>query len=79
MISSLHRSCDRRVYYKTGARNFFVTLPKYFDGLEEVQSSNESYDEKKATELWESSAKLVKLSPREVRDSVSKGWQWDAQ
>lgn len=39
---------------------------KYFDGLEEVQSSEESYDEKKAAELWESSAKLVKLSPREA-------------
>lgn len=39
---------------------------KYFDGLEEVQSSDESYDERKATELWESSAKLVKLSLREA-------------
>lgn len=39
---------------------------KYFDGLEEGQSSDESYDEKKATELWESSAELVKLSPREA-------------
>jgi hypothetical protein len=39
---------------------------KYFDGLEEVQSSDDSYDEKKATELWESSAELVKLSPREA-------------
>lgn len=39
---------------------------KYFDGLEEIQSSDESYDEKKATELWESSAELVKLSPREA-------------
>jgi light-dependent protochlorophyllide reductase len=38
---------------------------KYFDGLEETQSSDESYDEKKAAELWESSAELVKLSPRE--------------
>jgi light-dependent protochlorophyllide reductase len=35
---------------------------KYFDGLEEIQSSAESYDEQKATELWESSAELVKLS-----------------
>lgn len=34
---------------------------KYFDGLEEVQSSDESYDERKATELWESSAALVEL------------------
>ena len=34
---------------------------KYFDGLEEIRSSDESYDEKKATELWESSAALVKL------------------
>jgi NAD(P)-dependent dehydrogenase (short-subunit alcohol dehydrogenase family) len=39
---------------------------KYFDGLEEIQSSDESYDEKKATELWESSVELVKLSPREA-------------
>ncbi len=39
---------------------------KYFDGLEEIQSSAESYDEKKATELWESSAALVKLSPKEA-------------
>ncbi len=34
---------------------------KYFNGLEETQSSNESYDERKATELWQSSAALVKL------------------
>jgi NAD(P)-dependent dehydrogenase (short-subunit alcohol dehydrogenase family) len=34
---------------------------QYFDGLEEVQSSAESYDEKEAAELWESSAELVKL------------------
>lgn len=39
---------------------------KYFDGLEEVPSSAESYDEKKATELWESSVELVKLSPEEA-------------
>lgn len=39
---------------------------KYFDGLEEIQSSAESYDEKKATELWESSARLIKLSPKEA-------------
>lgn len=34
---------------------------KYFDGLHEIESSQESYDERKATELWESSMKLVKL------------------
>lgn len=39
---------------------------KYFDGLKEVQSSAESYDEKKAAELWESSAELVKLSSKEA-------------
>lgn len=32
---------------------------KYFDGLHEVPSSQESYDELKASELWESSLKLV--------------------
>ncbi|WP_319419917.1 SDR family NAD(P)-dependent oxidoreductase [Pleurocapsa sp. FMAR1] len=39
---------------------------KYFDGLEEIQSSAESYDEKKASELWESSARLIELSPKEA-------------
>jgi light-dependent protochlorophyllide reductase len=39
---------------------------RYFDGLEEIQSSDESYDEQKSTELWESSTKLVKLSSREA-------------
>lgn len=42
------------------------TTGKYFDGLEEIQSPDESYDEMKATELWESSVELVKLSPREA-------------
>lgn len=37
------------------------TTGKYFDGLDEIQSSDESYDEKKATELWESSMELVKF------------------
>jgi light-dependent protochlorophyllide reductase len=39
---------------------------KYFDGLEEIQSSTESYDEQKATELWESSLELVKLPSKEA-------------
>jgi light-dependent protochlorophyllide reductase len=39
---------------------------QYFDGLEETQSSDESYDQQKATELWESSTELVKLSSREA-------------
>jgi NAD(P)-dependent dehydrogenase (short-subunit alcohol dehydrogenase family) len=34
---------------------------RYFDGLDEVQSSQESYDERKARELWESSMRLVKI------------------
>lgn len=39
---------------------------KYFAGLEEFPSSEESYNKKKAAELWESSAELVKLSPVEA-------------
>jgi NAD(P)-dependent dehydrogenase (short-subunit alcohol dehydrogenase family) len=39
---------------------------KYFDGFDMIHSSTESYDEFKATELWESSAEIVKLSPRRV-------------
>lgn len=34
---------------------------KYFDGLDQIQSSQESYDERKARELWESSMRLVKI------------------
>jgi light-dependent protochlorophyllide reductase len=48
---------DRSLNHVTG---------KYFDGLEETRSSAESYDEQKATELWESSAELVKLSSKEA-------------
>jgi light-dependent protochlorophyllide reductase len=36
------------------------TTGQYFDEMEEIQSSAESYDEKKAIELWESSVELVK-------------------
>lgn len=39
---------------------------KYWAGLKEIRSSKESYDAQKAAELWEGSATLVKLSPREV-------------
>jgi NAD(P)-dependent dehydrogenase (short-subunit alcohol dehydrogenase family) len=34
---------------------------RYFDGRKEIRSSAESYDEKKAAELWEASADLVGL------------------
>jgi NAD(P)-dependent dehydrogenase (short-subunit alcohol dehydrogenase family) len=43
-----------------------TTTGKYFDGLEEVRSSAESYNLKEAAELWESSVKLVKLSAKEL-------------
>jgi light-dependent protochlorophyllide reductase len=33
----------------------------YYSGLKEVSSSQESYDREKATELWETSVRLVKL------------------
>ncbi|MEG3860045.1 SDR family NAD(P)-dependent oxidoreductase [Microcoleus sp. herbarium12] len=39
---------------------------KYFDGFDEIKSSDESYDEQKATELWESSMELVNFLPREA-------------
>jgi len=35
---------------------------KYFQGFKEIPSSEESYDKKKAAELWEASAELVKLN-----------------
>jgi NAD(P)-dependent dehydrogenase (short-subunit alcohol dehydrogenase family) len=35
---------------------------KYFDDKKEKRSSDESYDEKKALELWDATAKLVGLS-----------------
>ncbi len=39
---------------------------KYFAGMEERPSSQESYDQQKAALLWEGSAELVKLQPTET-------------
>jgi light-dependent protochlorophyllide reductase len=39
---------------------------KYFQGLRDVPSSKDSYDPSMATELWESSASMVKLTPDET-------------
>lgn len=39
---------------------------KYFAGTKQIPSSKESYDEKKAVDLWETSADLVKLMPDET-------------
>jgi NAD(P)-dependent dehydrogenase (short-subunit alcohol dehydrogenase family) len=41
------------------------TSGKYYSGLREESSSKESYDTKKAFELWESSVNLVKLTQEE--------------
>jgi NAD(P)-dependent dehydrogenase (short-subunit alcohol dehydrogenase family) len=43
-----------------------TTTGKYFDGLEEVRSSSESYNLQEAAELWESSVELVKFSAKEL-------------
>jgi len=42
------------------------TTGKYFEGMKERASSQESYDQHKAAELWETSAALVKLQPGET-------------
>lgn len=39
---------------------------KYFQGMEAIPSSKESYDRQKAAELWAFSVKLVKLQPSET-------------
>jgi NAD(P)-dependent dehydrogenase (short-subunit alcohol dehydrogenase family) len=39
---------------------------KYFVGRRSVRSSKESYDERKAAELWESSVAMVRLKPEET-------------
>jgi hypothetical protein len=39
---------------------------KYFEGVREVPSSKDSYDPAIASELWESSASMVKLTPDET-------------
>lgn len=41
------------------------TTGKYFDGFDEIPSSEESYDANKAAELWELSTELVQLTPQE--------------
>ena len=42
------------------------TTGKYFEGMNERASSQESYDQHKAAELWEASAELVQLQPSET-------------
>lgn len=44
---------------------------KYYSGLKEVPSSEESYNEKKAGELWESSVSMVKLTQGETLLQIS--------
>jgi NAD(P)-dependent dehydrogenase (short-subunit alcohol dehydrogenase family) len=44
---------------------------KYYSGLKEEPSSKESYDTKKAFELWETSASLAKLTPEETPLQIS--------
>jgi len=39
---------------------------RYYDRLEAVASSEESYDQAKAAELWRVSAELVQLTPEET-------------
>ncbi|RPI79717.1 MAG: SDR family NAD(P)-dependent oxidoreductase [Desulfobacteraceae bacterium] len=39
---------------------------KYYSGMNEERSSKESYDTKKALELWETSIRLVKFAPEEA-------------
>src|SRR6266566_2744743 len=39
---------------------------KYFEGMRERASSEESYNRQEAAELWETSAELVKLQPTET-------------
>jgi NAD(P)-dependent dehydrogenase (short-subunit alcohol dehydrogenase family) len=42
------------------------TTGKYFEKMNERASSQESYDQRKAAELWDASAELVKLQPSET-------------
>jgi len=42
------------------------TTGKYFERMNERASSQESYDQHKAAELWEASAELVQLQPSET-------------
>src|SRR6266568_1429729 len=42
------------------------TTGKYFEGMNERASSQESYDHYKAAELWEASTELVQLQPSET-------------
>jgi hypothetical protein len=50
---------------------------KYFERMNERASSQESYDQHKAAELWETNAELVHLPPGEsplrVRNSPEEG------
>ncbi len=43
---------------------------KYFSGMMEIPSSEESYDRPKALDLWKTSIELVKLTPEETPLSI---------
>ena len=46
------------------------TTGKYFEGMNERASSQESYDQHKAAELWEASAELVQLQPMQPSETI---------
>jgi NAD(P)-dependent dehydrogenase (short-subunit alcohol dehydrogenase family) len=46
------------------------TTGRYFEGQKEVRSSVESYDEKRATQLWDDSKRLVNLTSDEFQFST---------
>jgi NAD(P)-dependent dehydrogenase (short-subunit alcohol dehydrogenase family) len=56
---------------------------KYFDGLKEARSSEDSYDTAKARELWETSERLarereceLRLTTRFLQPCSISGWKW---
>ena len=62
--STLEQSRDSQVMGSALARlildpALLMVTGRYFDGLKEIRSSDESYDEQKAVELWETSVGLT--------------------
>ncbi|MBW4690026.1 MAG: SDR family NAD(P)-dependent oxidoreductase [Komarekiella atlantica HA4396-MV6] len=56
------------------APEFATVTGKYFVDLQQVRSSKESYDRKKAAELWQTSAQLVNLAPDETFDGIKENF-----
>ena len=61
------RACGVRLAALVHDPGFERVSGRYFDGLEEVRSSRDSYDREKASDLWRTSERLAGIDARLIR------------